>query len=149
MGRIKSQFHQACIDAQRGYGGKDDIEFRLYRFFKLLATNRFRWENLPDGIESRHIEDALFYNGECAFFKRDKTLTALPCGANGNVNIYGDPLAFNVSGVGYSTTIDASEMVRIMSNDDCIPVNIFISRYRSYNEKELKTTKNSIYCSYF
>lgn len=129
MSKIKSAFHQSCIDAQRGNPFKINEEFRLYNFFKLLATNRFRWENLPDGIESRHIEDALFYNGECAFFKKDKTLMALPCGSSGNVNVYGDPLSFNVSGVGYNKILSADDMVRILSNDEAIPVNIFINYY--------------------
>ena len=129
MSKYKSLFHQSCIDAQRGNPFVFNEEGRLYTFFKLLATNRFRWENLPDGIESRHIEDALFYNGECAFFKKDKTLLALPCGSSGNVNVYGDPLSYNVCGVGYSKTLLADEMVRILSNDDAVPVNIYINYY--------------------
>ncbi len=62
MSNSVSRFHQFCIDAQRGFNSKEFNEHRLYRFFKLLACNRFRWENLPDGIESRHIEEALFFS---------------------------------------------------------------------------------------
>ena len=40
---------------------------RLFFLFSNLALNRFTWENLPTGLESRHIEKALFEFGQCAF----------------------------------------------------------------------------------
>ena len=32
---------------------------KYYNQFTLLALNMFQWENLPDGIETRHIEKPL------------------------------------------------------------------------------------------
>ena len=32
---------------------------KYYNQFTLLALNMFEWENLPDGIETRHIEKPL------------------------------------------------------------------------------------------
>lgn len=132
MGNSVSRFHQFCIDAQRGNDSKFN-EHRLYRFFKLLASNRFRWENLPDGIESRYIEEALFFHGECAFLE-DRTdgkrlKIALPCAPSGQMNVYGEPLSLQVTGVGYSKLISMKDLVRIQANDDSIPTNMFINYY--------------------
>ena len=49
----------------------DNIEreaIRLTKYYQMLALNRYKWENLPKGIESRYIEQMLFDNGECALF---------------------------------------------------------------------------------
>lgn len=133
MSNSVSRFHQHCIDTQRGWDSKEFNEHRLYRFFKLLACNRFRWENLPDGIESRHIEEALFFHGECAFVDDEhdgvKMKKALPCAPSGNMNIYGDPVSLQVTGVGYSKLKSVKECVRILANDDSIPTNMFINYY--------------------
>ena len=45
----------------------DNIEretVRLTKHYQMLALNRYRWENLPNGIESRYIEEMLYDNGE-------------------------------------------------------------------------------------
>ena len=37
----------------------DNIEretIRLTKYYQMLALNRYKWENLPNGIESRYIE---------------------------------------------------------------------------------------------
>lgn len=133
MSNSVSRFHQFCIDAQRGWDSKEFNEHRLYRFFKLLACNRFRWENLPDGIESRYIEEALFFHGECAFVDDEhegvKLKKVLPCSPSGNMNVYGDPTSLQVTGVGYSKLKPIKDVVRILANDDSIPSNIFINYY--------------------
>ena len=41
---------------------------RLINHYQMLALNRYKWENLPNGIESRYIEQMLYDNGECAMF---------------------------------------------------------------------------------
>ena len=41
----------------------DNIEretIRLTKHYQMLALNRYRWENLPNGIESRYIEEMLY-----------------------------------------------------------------------------------------
>ena len=45
----------------------DNIELetaRLSKHYQMLALNRYKWENLPNGIESRYIEQMLYENGE-------------------------------------------------------------------------------------
>lgn len=95
---------------------------RLFQHYKLLSLNRYRWENLPDGIESRHIEEFLFNNGQ-AFFTYDKTMgfICLGCYNAGAVNVYGDPIKVNMIGVGYSQIKDINDGVRILNNDVAFP----------------------------
>lgn len=40
-----------------------------FKRFKRLLLSMFRWDNLPDGITSRFIEENLFYNGCVVFYK--------------------------------------------------------------------------------
>ena len=43
----------------------DNIEqetVRLTKHYQMLALNRYKWENLPNGIESRYIEEMLYDN---------------------------------------------------------------------------------------
>ena len=73
----------------------DNIEretIRLTKHYQMLALNRYRWENLPNGIESRYIEEMLYDNGECAMFDHpDLGLCVLRSSSRENLNIYGEP----------------------------------------------------------
>lgn len=107
---------------------KENEQARLYQHYKLLALNRYRWNNLPEGIESRHIEEFLFNHGQ-AFFTYDKSLgyICLACSNAGALNVYGDPLNVNMIGVGFSQIKKISEGVRILNNDVAIPdtINVY------------------------
>lgn len=114
---------------------KDDIcnnKDRLYKHYKLMACNRFKWENLPIGLESRHIENFLFEFGQCFLFKDNKLgLICLPSHNAGNLNIYGDPIKINVTAENgeYSKILNVDEGIRILSNDLAIPPKHFIIHY--------------------
>lgn len=105
-------------------------EGRLFGKFSLLAMNRFKWENLPPGIESRHIERFLFENGQVGFYK-DPLIgyVCLPCSSNGNLNLYGDATGYNLVGTGYSESVDSKEMVRILCNDLALPNKLEVAHY--------------------
>ena len=153
MSSTVSNFRKMCMSKNKGLDSEFN-EFRLYRFFKLLACNRFRWEGLPDGIESRYIEEALFFQGECAFFENKKALfgmentmnlkMALPCASNGNLNVYGEPLSLTVTGVNYQDIIQTKDCVRILSNDDAIPVNIYMNHYSHLLSRIEKTIDKNL-----
>ncbi|MGL4452491.1 MAG: hypothetical protein ACRCTZ_15100 [Sarcina sp.] len=116
---------------ERGFfrNGKEEIDFRQYQlinYYSLLAMNRFKWVNLPDGIESRHIEQGLLETGKVFFAeagKLDKNLkgfVCLPCVTTSEPNIYGDPKTVElVSRNGDLTSIPIStqEGVLIRDND--------------------------------
>ena len=103
----------------------DNIEretVRLTKYYQMLALNRYKWENLPNGIESRYIEQMLFDNGECAMFDHpDLGLCVLRSSSRENLNIYGEPTKLSLSGFNEHRTVMMDECVRIMNNDLALP----------------------------
>lgn len=100
---------------------------RYLDYYSNMALNRFRWSNLPNGMESRHIEQALFNEGQAVFFQNtDKTkpynFLCLPCAPSNAQNVYGDPVHFNAIGVNeYFTNLSPMNCVRILDNDNVMP----------------------------
>ena len=91
---------------------------RLVKYYQMLALNRYRWENLPSGIESRYIEQMLYDNGECAMFDHpDFGLCVLRSSSRENLNIYGEPTKLTVSGFNEHRTVMMDDCVRILNND--------------------------------
>ena len=103
----------------------DNIEretARLTKYYQMLALNRYKWENLPNGIESRYIEQMLFDNGECALFDHpDFGLTVLRSSSRENLNIYGEPTKLSLTGFNEHRTVMMDECVRIMNNELALP----------------------------
>ena len=103
----------------------DNIEretIRLTKYYQMLALNRYKWENLPNGIESRYIEQMLYDNGECAMFDHpDLGLCVLRSSSRENLNIYGEPTKLSLTGFNEHRTVMMDECVRIMNNDLGLP----------------------------
>lgn len=131
MSKKKSWLNNWCRLFQRGNADNlENNDSRLFDEFSLLAMNRFKWENLPEGIESRHIEEGLFKNGQVAFVKDDKNgLLCLPCSRSSDLNVYGEATKYNVVGIGYNEMFDANDMVRIMTNDNATPTVLKVIYY--------------------
>ena len=110
-----------------------DNQTRLFLHYKLMACNRFKWKNLPTGLESRHIEDFLFENGQCFFFNDDKLgLMCLPCHGLGDLNIYGDNIKLSIvsrNGEYQKILEDGKDGIKIRANDLCLPTEHFIRHY--------------------
>ena len=113
-----------------GNEANDDFS-RLARIYTNLALNRFKWEGLPPTIESRHIEKALFYYGQCFLYdNKDFGLIALPCTNCGQLNIYGEPTSLNLIGHGQSfNNIDINNGVHIKANNTDFPIYLNITHY--------------------
>lgn len=95
---------------------------RLTKHYQMLALNRYKWENLPNGIESRYIEQMLYDNGECAMFDHpDLGLCVLRSSSRENLNIYGEPTKLTLSGFNEHRTVMMDECVRILNNDLGLP----------------------------
>ena len=90
---------------------------RLFNQYTNLALKRYEWKNLPKGITSKHIEQALYKHGQ-VFFTEDPILglLCLPCSTNGNYNVYGDPTKLLVTGFGFTKTYDINSGIRILDN---------------------------------
>ena len=103
----------------------DNIEretIRLTKYYQTLALNRYKWENLPNGIESRYIEQMLFDNGECALFDHpDLGLCVMRSSSRENLNIYGEPTKLSLTGFNEHRTVMMDECVRIINNDLALP----------------------------
>lgn len=100
-------------------------EFRILMHYQNLTMNRFRWENLPDGIESRHIEQALYLNGTAVFFKQKYTnkFRCLPAFGKGDPDIYGDWQSYDAFGYnGIKETMKADKCVPCFENDTRYPL---------------------------
>lgn len=103
----------------------DNIEretVRLTKHYQMMALNRYKWENLPNGIESRYIEQMLYDNGECAMFDHpDLGLCVLRSSSRENLNIYGEPTKLTLTGFNEHRTVMMDECVRILNNDLGLP----------------------------
>lgn len=115
--------------------GESDIS-RIMVDLSLLATNRFRWSNLPKGIESRHIEQMLFIHGCVAFYEHEdldlgtKGFYCLPCNSMGGYNVYGEPVQLSMTSEnGVHHIKKASEVVRILNNDYSYPTKYKVLHY--------------------
>lgn len=107
-------------------------EFNLiYSKYKLLALNMFKYKNLPEQLNQRYIEEALYNMGECIIYD-DKNigLIALPPGGCYGQNYIGDPIGTTITGNGYYKALpNEDNFVRILNNDLRIPTKIYVKDY--------------------
>ena len=126
---------------------------RLFNKYKLLALNIFKYDNLPNGIKSRHIEKGLFDYGQVVFFQDKKgKFYCLPCSETGDLNEYGESKSVNTHGYNYTKRIyliDSENSiirnmkgittgVRILNNDLGLGLATTI---RDYSEKMFNVEK--------
>ena len=58
-----------------------------------ISISMFEWKNIPSTIDSRYIEQALFYNAASLYFNDEVVGNlALDVVCNGNFNVYGEPV---------------------------------------------------------
>lgn len=97
-------------------------DVRIFNHYRLMATNRFKWHNLPKGLKSEYIEENLFNHGQVLFFDDEELgYLTLPCAVNGGLNVYGEPIDFQVWGIDFSKKVEGEKGVRIKANDTCFP----------------------------
>ena len=88
---------------------------RIYDYYKMLALNMFTWENLPETMDSRYIENALYEHGLCLVNDdKDLGLISVPCSYGANMNINGESTEVITSGYNYVKTI------KYINNDSCV-----------------------------
>lgn len=81
---------------------KDAIKKQLRILDEQDAVNRYKWYNLPNGLNGQLLERILYYRGQGMFFymKTNNTFYFLPYALDGNIDVYGrftgvTPLPFN------------------------------------------------------
>ena len=106
---------------------------RIYDYYKMLALNMFTWENLPETMDSRYIENALYEHGLCLVNDdKDLGLISVPCSFGANMNINGESTEVITSGYNYVKTIkyiNNDNCVLIRNNDLAKPTRDYIGNY--------------------
>lgn len=95
----------------------------LFLYYMELATRLYTWENLPEGLPSWRLEQYLFENAQVGMFN-DYTygLMILPCNSTNNLNPYGLPISYVLTGTGFAKQLSADEVVRCMDNNLATPI---------------------------
>ena len=105
---------QAGIDPKTGLpikfsnACKNDLKPNIKKIMRIIdeqtAINRFKWFNLPSGLDGQLIERILYYKGQAMFFYVEELdqFFFLPYALDGGIDIYGRyaavrPLPFNGS----------------------------------------------------
>lgn len=91
---------------------------QYYNRLTELAISMFEWKNLPETIDPRFLELALFADGKAVFFKDDVIgYLALKTSISGNFNVYGIPIKRRAYAVnGYQKDLDIGDSVIIYNN---------------------------------
>lgn len=102
----------------------NDRTFRDYYYkLKMLAKGVFKWDNLPNGIDEQWIEEFLFMEGRCMFFRDpEKGFMVTKCTDDGIVNFYEEPTSLRPVATNYDNTSsyeNGVQAVLIKNNDEC------------------------------
>ena len=98
--------------------------------YRNIVLNLYEWDNLPEGMESRHIETALLLNGQAFFYEHEHLgFICLPCSNSGQMNIYGEPTSVIISGHGFTENKHITEGIRILNNPRVIPTDLTLNYY--------------------
>lgn len=97
---------------------------------KNLAVTMFKWENLPDSVNERYLEWALFIYGKAVFFEHPTRGYMCLNGVLEGLNFYNEPLRIRpISPVESFSSIPADECVLIRNTPDMYPTFLTTVRY--------------------
>lgn len=90
----------------------------LFRQIYNTAVNNIVWNGLPETVESRYIEKALFFDGQVALFKDESkdTFFALPITTQDDLNSYFEPQRWTARGYNTTKELNYWNSVRIRNN---------------------------------
>lgn len=92
--------------------------YQYYNRLTELSVSMFEWKNLPETIDERFMELALFADGMCVFFK-DEVMgyLALRTMIGGRLNVYQIPMERRAyASNGYNMPLDENNSVIIFNN---------------------------------
>lgn len=95
-----------------------------YYRLMLIAKALFKWENLPNNINEKWIENYLYSEGGCIFFKDDNLgFIVTKYSTSGKLNLYNEPTKVQAYATDYITTEHENNVdcVIIRNNDESIP----------------------------
>ena len=83
------------------------IKNHFMKKFEIIALNLFEWKNLPQTIEERYIEKALFDKGlVCLIDDNNFGQIVVGCSYSQNMNIWGEPTEVITTGYNYIKTFN-------------------------------------------
>lgn len=95
-----------------------------YYYFKNMALNMYKWENLPPTVDERFLELTLFEKGYGLYF-RDEVIgdLFLTCTIGGRLDVYRIPITYKAySSNGYLANRTKDDSVLMFSNFSHIPL---------------------------
>ena len=82
----------------------DNTYFDYLERLKKIALSMFVWENLPESMNQRYLEECLFYKGMASLlYDENFGFINTQCCSNGQINIYGLPTSLHCFSFGYNT----------------------------------------------
>ena len=112
MGKRDREFWQSATRNNATY-------LQYYNRLTELSISMFEWQNLPDSIDERFMELALFSTGMAVFFRDDELgdFLALRCLINGGFNVYRIPINRRAyADNGYQKQLTIKDSVIIYNN---------------------------------
>lgn len=110
-GRNEREFWQSAIENNGSFA-------TYYNRLVELSVSMFKWSGLPETVDPRFLELALYSDGHCVFF-RDDVLgdLALRCAVGGGFDVYNVPTVRNViTSNGYHRKCTIADSVLIYNN---------------------------------
>lgn len=123
---------------------------------KKICLSMFEWVNLPKSMNSRYLEECLFYLGQASLlYDENYGFINTKCTSNGQINIYGLPTRLNCYSYRYQSyrnlyiglngdeTQKNNEAILVMNNYERIPTlaTTELFAYRLY-EADMTATTN-------
>lgn len=102
-------------------------EWTLFNKWYNIAVKIFKWDNLPDGINSNDIEKLLFNGGKAVFINDpDIGYLVLDAALNGKFNYNHNPIKWRAVGLGYNKPFDIDNSVLIQNMLTMTPTFLYI-----------------------
>lgn len=109
---------------------RDNLKAYLLDNWLNIAVNIFKWEGLPEGVESTRIEEYLYNNGMCVWVDDPELgYLTLPIAERYGLNVYGDPIRWRAVGYGYNKPYNIENSVLIRNNRTRTPIRPVIEFY--------------------
>lgn len=120
-----------------------DTFMNMYRRMAKIILSMFTYENLPDSMDQRFLEESLFEDGQASvLYDTDKKLIInTRCADNGEINIYNLPTRINCYSVNFRTdrivyngiiedTLNKETQAVLMLNDEeRLPSWVYVFEY--------------------
>ena len=101
-----------------------------YKRLRLLALSLFEWENLPESMNERFLEQCLYWYGKAAIVN-DENLGIIntKCTPSESLNIYGEATEYHCYSTGYDENFPLDDMVYVRNNLEALPTDATIQLF--------------------